>query len=168
VRFLLPFLLFTSAFCLDSPDEIKADGYLLGTSVHLRGTKHADGFNAANYGLGLGSTAWWHRDGYSVGLTGLILSYEDSYYQHALGGGIGPAILFGATNSAHITAALPIGYLDGSGYCGPMAMPLVAVGYGPIDVCATIAPPLGWATDDDTDKYTAIGIFLRFSIDLTQ
>ena len=110
------------------------DGYALGLSYH---TDRTAGYREQNPGAGLGLSldlgAGWEA-------TGLALAYRDSVGNRGSAAGIGARYTVGPRDGIHATAAAVAGYLDGSGYAGPVCMPIIGTGYGPVTVEATYNP----------------------------
>ncbi|MHA6837755.1 hypothetical protein [Ralstonia pseudosolanacearum] len=106
-----------------------------GGSYHFDGKgRHESKYdlNERNPGVGLE----FSQDGWLAG-AGM---YRDSYREQAHMAYVGYRWTLGDTQGWHANAAVKVGYLRGSGYDGPVALPTVGVGYGPVSLEATVAP----------------------------
>lgn len=106
-----------------------------GGSYHFDGHgRHESRYdlNERNPGLGLE----FEQSGWLAGAG----TYKDSYRQQARMAYVGYRWTFGDTQGWHANVALKAGYLRGSGFDGPVALPTVGVGYGPVSLEATVVP----------------------------
>lgn len=114
---------------------------LYGTSYHFNGALKptAYHYNQANYGLGIE----YSDAGWLVGAGTYLDSYNEQGYM--LYGGY--RWVFGNPREWHTSVAIKAGYLNGSGFHGPVALPVLGVGYNHVNLELSGAPAAGHGKD---------------------
>lgn len=101
-----------------------------GLSKHMGSFKRQ--FNEVNWGLGVEV----EQSGWLVGAG----AYRDSYYEPAWQAYAGYRWDFPVAARTSVVLSLKAGYLNGSGFHGPVAYPTLGVRFGPVVVEGTVFP----------------------------
>lgn len=132
-----------------------------GASLHMDKFGHRDTkkfrvagdreMNGTNPGLGFEA----ERGGWLIG----VGTYKDSWYKQAYMAYGGYRFTFGDVKGWHSNIAFKVGYLNGSGHHGPMALPTVGVGYKNVSLEFSGFP---YDKDGNGGKGVVIATWLRF------
>lgn len=106
-------------------------------------------YNQVNPGLGLE----YHWDNWFVG----ALTYRDSFYKQAYSAYGGYRLPYHINEDWSVYASLRVGYLNGSGFHGPVALPTVGVTYKRVSVETLFIPK------NCSNCSAVVGLFLRIS-----
>ncbi len=156
-------LTMTTLMAADGDYALEASAF--GISHH---TNRNFNWNEENWGAGLGIRTTlqgpleWRLSG---------ACYRDSMNKTAIAIVTGPGCVVGDRTGIHAGLELNIGYLDGSGFRGVGAIPVLSVGYGPVDLCMTASPARGASTKaatgpDDLEHGDSgmVGLFARVTL----
>jgi hypothetical protein len=152
------------------PDYLEV--YLLGVSHHMD-VPEGRSFNETNPGLGIGYSRHYHdlvaadmRAWCYGGWSALALAYEDSYSRLATGAAIGGQAGLGSRESWFLEGSLYGGFLRGSGWEGPVVLPILGVGYRWVAIQGAYIPSINSRENDPDSRVSAVGAWLRISIPL--
>lgn len=133
---------------------VLADGpslLVLGKSFHFGG--NTSGLNGTNPGLGI-EYSWSAPDRVSYFVGGL--TYYDSYRKQAYAGYAGVRYTLPLGGPWSVSASLRAGYINGSGFNGPMVLPTIGIGYRNVSLEVMYIPKVNNRT------VNVIGIFGRW------
>ena len=137
-------------FCSVSAFAQHAELVVLGKSFHFgQSGPHYD-YNGFNPGLGIEYR--WDNGLFVGGMT-----YYDSFRKQAFAAYGGYQYTIPVTGNWSVFGALRAGYIHGSGFNGPMAMPSVGVTYKRVSIEATYIPKVNARTTN------VVGVFARWS-----
>jgi hypothetical protein len=131
----------------------------MGLSYH---TNKSYDFNEENLGLGVSFTIGSNvpDDGLSAVMVASVGFYKDSYNEQAKYFLAGPRGVIGHRDGFHVSGAVQVGYVDGSGLHGAGIIPFVSVGYDRFDLCVTGDP----FSKDSEDKSKFVACFLKIRV----
>jgi hypothetical protein len=162
--------LFSFAYAEDQKllPPIEPDGFshrygveldVMGLSYH---TKNSYDFNEENPGLGVSFTIGTNvpDDGLSAVMVASVGYYKDSYNEQAKYFLAGPRGVIGHRDGFHVSGAIQVGYVSGSGLHGGAIIPFLSVGYDRFDLCIT-GDPIGQGDTEETSKFIACFLKIR-------
>lgn len=141
-------LILACALALLPLTAMASDGFdvlVFGKSFHFPDNH----YNQVNPGLGLE----YHWDNWFVG----GLTYKDSFYKQAYAAYGGYRLPYHINENWSVYASLRVGYLNGSGIHGPVALPTVGITYKRTSVEAMYLPK------ECGTCSSVLGLFLRIS-----
>ncbi len=164
LRTLTLMILSLSAMAADGDCALELSAF--GVSYH---TNRNFNWNERNWGGGVGIRMVGEGQ---LELRLAAARYKDSMNEKATVAMGGFGYLFGNRNNLHASLEFNLGYMNGSGISkGVNAIPVLAVGYGPVDLCFTgmiMRDGLKHETTGPDDlehaQSSVIGAFVRFTV----
>lgn len=160
-RTLITFALVAAAFPALADEPINYSVLAYGASVHMDRMGHRDGklyrvtgdreLDGSNPGLGLEA----QRGGWLIGAG----TYRDSWYKQAYMTYGGYRWVFGNPQGWNANLALKVGYLNGSGHHGLMALPTAGIGYKHVSLEFSAFP---YDKDGNGGRGLVIATWLRY------